>query len=85
MIPAGILLMGLGPSLQGNFPGTCHSLLTASSGEAGPADLCWAPWGPATAWPSPALCGLSPLPGPLQLLPIHFRVSLLAEGLGILQ
>lgn len=84
MIPAGTLPMCLGPSLQGDIPGTSHSFLTASSSEAGPADLCGAPWGRATAWPSLVLSGLSPLPGPLQLLPIHFLASLLAGGLGIL-
>lgn len=83
MIPAGTLPC-LGPSLQGDIPGISHSFLTASSREAGPADLCVPPWGQTTAWPSLEFSGLSPLPGPLQLLPIHFLASLLAEGLGIL-
>lgn len=81
MTPAGTCLMWLDLSLQGDIPGTSLCPFTSSSGAAGPADLCWVPW----VWPLLGPLSLSPgCPGPLQLLPIHFLASQLAEGLGIL-
>ena len=81
MTPAGTRLMWLDPSLQGDTPGTSLCPFPASSAAAGPADLCWAPW----VWPLLGPLSFPPgCPGPLQLPPIHFLASQLAEGLATL-